>query len=257
MILLSFDIEEFDVPNQEYGKNLSFSEQMDLSKKGTLFILQILKNTNVKATFFCTANFAKNAPEIIKKIVKQGHELASHGFYHSQFSEEDYQKSKDVLEQISGVSIKGFRMARMMSVNYALQKKAGYLYDSSLNPTFLPGRYNHFRKPRTFFKNKYLTILPASVSPFLRVPLFWLSFHNFPFKMYCFLAKKTLRKDGYLNIYFHPWEFIDLHNKKFGLPFYFKKNSGQKMQKRLEKFIKKFQNEKNIFGRISDFLEGK
>ena len=255
MILLSFDIEEFDVPVVEYGMHLSFEEQMKYSIQGTNHILNILEKYKVKATFFCTANFANNSPQMVKKIVAKGHELASHGYYHSTFCDEDYEESKKQLEKITGYKIKGFRMARMKPVNYALIQNCGYRYDSSLNPTYLPSRYNHFNKPRTLFKNKYTTILPASVTPLIRFPLFWLSFHNLPYWVYKFFAKITLKKDGYLNIYFHPWEFVKLNDKKFGLPFYFRKNSGQNMIYRLEKLIKYFRDKNIPFTNIAHFLK--
>jgi peptidoglycan/xylan/chitin deacetylase (PgdA/CDA1 family) len=50
MILLSFDIEEFDMPF-EYGKSLGFDEQLAISTEGTLAILDILREANIKATF--------------------------------------------------------------------------------------------------------------------------------------------------------------------------------------------------------------
>ena len=84
MILLSFDVEEFDVPGVEYGANFSFKEQMDYSIRGTEKILTLLKKHSIKATFFITATFAKNAQETVAKIVADGHEIASHGYHHSQ-----------------------------------------------------------------------------------------------------------------------------------------------------------------------------
>jgi peptidoglycan/xylan/chitin deacetylase (PgdA/CDA1 family) len=54
MILLSFDIEEFDMPF-EYGKTISFDDQLSISTAGTLSILQILKKAGIKATFYCTS----------------------------------------------------------------------------------------------------------------------------------------------------------------------------------------------------------
>lgn len=57
MILLSFDIEEFDAP-LEHGVELPFEEQMRTSVEGTRKILACLARHRVKATFFCTANFA-------------------------------------------------------------------------------------------------------------------------------------------------------------------------------------------------------
>ena len=68
----------------------------------------------------------------------------------------------------------------------------------------------------------------SGVSPIFRIPLFWLSFHNFPLFFYKKLAIDVLKKDGYLNIYFHPWEFSDIKNKKFKLPGFTTKNTGTK-----------------------------
>ena len=82
MILLSFDIEEFDAP-LEHGVELPFEEQMRTSVEGTRKILACLARHRVKATFFCTANFALHAKDLILDIQKGGHEIASHGFYHS------------------------------------------------------------------------------------------------------------------------------------------------------------------------------
>jgi len=42
MVLLSFDIEEFDMPF-EYGKEIPFEDQLSISTEGTLKILAILK----------------------------------------------------------------------------------------------------------------------------------------------------------------------------------------------------------------------
>src|SRR5476651_2176639 len=116
MILLSFDIEEFDMPF-EYGKTIAFDEQLRISTEGTLKILAILHKHDVKATFYCTANYANNKPDIIRWIVEEGHEIASHGYYHSDFKPEHLKQSKDVLEQISGQTVQGYRMARMMPVD--------------------------------------------------------------------------------------------------------------------------------------------
>lgn len=54
MILLSFDIEEFDVP-REHQVDISMEEQIKVSVEGTNRILDCLKRNQVKATFFCTA----------------------------------------------------------------------------------------------------------------------------------------------------------------------------------------------------------
>lgn len=238
MFLLSFDIEEFDMPF-EYGKNIAFEDQISISIKGTHIILDLLVKHNLKATFFSTVVFAQNAPEIIARIKNEGHELASHTYYHSKFEVEHLLSSKLALEQLSGLPVTGFRMPRMMPVPDSEITAAGYTYNSSINPTWLPGRYNNLHISRTYFKLENVWQLPASVSPMFRIPLFWLSFHNFTLAIYKYLLKKTYRKDGYVNIYFHPWEFTDLTDKKrFGFPGYVSKNSGKAMEKRMDNLMR-------------------
>ena len=257
MILLSFDIEEFDMPF-EYARTISFDDQMAISIRGTQEILRILKKHEVKATFFCTATFALAAPQVINSIVEAGHEVASHGYYHSAFEVSHLAQSKQVLEQLTGQPVNGFRMARMMPVDEEEICKAGYVYNSSINPTYLPGRYNNLKKPRTSFFEKGVVQLPASVSPRLRIPLFWLAFHNFPLWLYRMLCNKTYRHDGYLNIYFHPWEFTDLKDKtRFGFPGYVSKNSGRQMSERMDQLIMGFKQQEKDFATIAEFLAHK
>src|SRR4051812_21698810 len=107
MVLLSFDIEEFDMPF-EYGKNIDFSDQIAISVHGSTTILDLLKKHSFKATFFSTATFAIHAPQIIERIKNEGHELASHGYYHSKFDKEDLLSSKLKLEELFGSEVVGF-----------------------------------------------------------------------------------------------------------------------------------------------------
>ncbi len=237
MILLSFDIEEFDMPF-EYGKSISFDDQIAISTTGTNIILDLLKKHRFKATFFSTVVFAENAPEIIIRIKEEGHELASHSYHHSKFEVADLATSKQELAKLFAGEIYGFRMPRMMPVDEMEIHKAGYIYNSSINPTWLPGRYNNLNVPRTYFKKANVLQLPASVSTFFRIPLFWLSFHNFPMALYRFFVNSAIKRDGYLNVYFHPWEFTDLTNKdRFGFPSYVSKNSGTLMISRMDNFL--------------------
>jgi len=253
MILLGFDVEEFDLP-LEYDRSISFDEQLLISTNGTNSILELLRSTNIKATFFCTANYALHKPDIITKIVNEGHEIASHGYYHSDFKPEHLKQSKEVLEDISGTEVTGFRMARMMPVDETEIKMAGYTYNSSINPTWLPGRYNNFDKPRTWFYDDGVLQIPASVSPLVRFPLFWLSFHILPLSVIKWISLATHRKDGYLNLYFHPWEFTNLHDKeKYDLPGYIAKNSGEPFTSRIKNFIEWAQSKGLGFSRTNDF----
>ncbi|MDI9309706.1 MAG: polysaccharide deacetylase family protein [Limnohabitans sp.] len=255
MILLSFDIEEFDMPF-EYGKEISFEEQMSISIDGTTKILDLLDKHNIKATFFSTATFAMNSKEVIDRIVKSGHEIASHNYFHTDFEVKHLKESKEKLEELTGTEVIGFRMPRMYPVDEKEVQKAGYTYNSSINPTYLPGRYNNFNKPRKYFYQDNVLQIPASVSPIIRFPLFWLSFHNLPMGIYKWLANWTYKKDGYLNIYLHPWEFTDLDKpEKFNFPGYVVKNSGDALVKRLDEFITHFKQKQYAFGTFKMFIE--
>jgi hypothetical protein len=162
----------------------------------------------------------------IRKISKH-HKITYYGFYHPQFCLEDLLKSKQTLAQITNTQIPGFRRVGLQPVDDAEIEKAGYEYNSSMNPTYIPGRYNYLSKPRTAYYTNQLLNLPISVTPLIRFPLFWLSFKNFPLSMIQLATQVTLETDSYLNIYFHPWEFTDI--SQFKLPGYFKKNFDRKI----------------------------
>ena len=235
MICLSFDIEEFDMP-KEYGYDIAFERQIAISRKGLTAILDLLKKHQMHATFFSTVVFAQQVPDLINRLIEEGHELASHTYYHSDFENEHLKRSKEALEQQFGVTVEGLRMPRMLEVSAEEVKKAGYRYNSSVNPTFLPGRYNKLHVPKRFFNENGLWQIPAAVSWF-RFPLFWLSFHNLPLWLYKFLLKRSVKSIGYAALYFHPWEFTDLHQKEFNFPAYVMRNSGEKMIARFDSLL--------------------
>lgn len=232
-IMLSFDVEEFDIP-LEYNHKIEMSEQMLIGKRGLDAILPTIEAHNITTTMFTTANFAMYYPDTIKALAYD-HEIASHTFFHSSFKNEDLLKSRLKLEEIIGMSVKGLRMPRMKKVDMALVKKAGYSYDSSIHPTWIPGRYNNLKLPRTMYAELGVQCLPASVSPNLRLPLFWLAFKNYPYHFFKRLVLKTLKKDGYVCLYFHPWEFTDINN--YSLPNYVKKHCGAALVERLSRLI--------------------
>jgi hypothetical protein len=231
--MLSFDVEEFDIP-LEYKQEIGIAEQMEIGKNGLDALIPIWEKYQTPCTLFTTANYALSFPETIKSL-SQKHEIASHTFYHSAFKNEDLLKSREALEQITGTKIYGLRMPRMRAVDMQEVLKAGYTYDSSINPTYLPGRYNNFNLPRTTYVQEGMTRVPASVSPGLRLPLFWLGFKNYPYWLFLKLCKQTLQKDKCLCLYFHPWEFTDI--SKYNLPNYVKKPDDKLLVARLEKLI--------------------
>ena len=236
-ILLSFDTEEFDVP-REHGVSFSLEEGMKVSIEGVTRILDCLQSNGVHATFFCTGNFAENAPAVMRRILDEGHEVACHGVDHWEPKETDFQQSKEIVERVTGIPVAGYRQPRMFSVNDAELERLGYSYDSSLNPAFIPGRYMHLSAPRTYFMKGNLMKIPSSVTPWLRFPLFWLSLHNLPESVYHRMVQRVLNHDGYFVTYFHPWEFYDLkEHPEFKLPFIIKNHSGEQMVNRLDNLI--------------------
>lgn len=255
MILLSFDIEEFDVP-REHGVDYSLEEGMKVSVEGTNRILDVLSENDVRATFFCTGNFAQNAPDVMKRIMDEGHEIACHGVDHFEPKESDFVLSKEIVEEICGVNVVGYRQPRMFPVVEAEIKKAGYLYNSSLNPAFIPGRYMHLDTPRTWFLKDGVVQIPSSVTPIIRFPLFWLSLHNLPQGLYHALVRRVLKKDGYFVTYFHPWEFYELkEHPEFKIPFIIKRNSGMDMVKRLDGLVKMLKKNGHEFITYKEFVE--
>ncbi len=246
-ILLSFDTEEFDVP-REQGVEISLERSMEVSVEGTTHILNILKENGVTATFFCTTTFAQNAPDVMKRIIEEGHEVASHGVDHWQPKESDVTVSKQILEDLCHCMVQGYRQPRMFPVENSELEQAGYRYNSSLHPTFIPGRYMHLNVSRTPFREGRLLQIPASVTPWLRLPVFWLACHHYPQWLYKRLCRRTLRHDGLFVIYFHPWEFYDLKaHREWKIPYTISHNSGEEMAKRLQRLIQTFKAENALF----------
>jgi hypothetical protein len=234
-ILLTFDLEEFDLP-LEFGCNISDQDQVSITNNGLKRLTGLLKKYNIHATFFATGFYADKNKEIIKSL-SATHEIASHSNRHSGFKITDPYDSKIKIERITGKQVYGFRMPRFLKINKAIIKAAGYSYDSSVNPAFIPGRYNNLFTQRKIHVDiiNNLTEIPVSVSPIIRFPLFWLSFKNIPFSIYFFMCNMTIRKDSYLHLCFHPWEFADLES--FNIPWYIKKLSGEPFSERFEKLI--------------------
>lgn len=251
-ILLTFDVEEFDLP-LEYNLQISAEEQMLIGRLGTLEIQELLTFQKTPSTLFTTATFAEHHVNLLKALSTEN-EIASHTFYHSSFDKEDLLNSRLVLQNISGQEINGLRMPRFKKIDTSWVSDAGYNYDSSINPTYIPGRYNNLKISRTIYKENDFFRFPVSVTPNFRIPLFWMLFKNIPYKVYKKLALETLKKDGYLSLYFHPWEFTDI--SKWKIPFYLKKHSQGQLTVKLNQLITDLKKEAE-FETITNFLSKK
>ena len=189
-------------------------------------LLELFDTKNIKATFFVLGWVAERYPDIVKKIVAQGHELASHGYSHqlvySQspevFREETY-KSKQILEEQGQQAVVGYRAA-----SYSITAKSlwaldiladlGFTWDSSIFP-IKHDRYGMPGSPERPYK--IITSSGAEITEFplttakigrLSVPAAGGGY----FRQYPYFLSKFLFNRASLNqtrpqiFYLHPWE---------------------------------------------------
>ena len=245
LALLSFDVEQFDIPT-EYGIEIPVDQQFEIGRGGLATVLELLDSCSAPATFFITAEFALRFPRLIRsitdRVVGEGgrHEIASHGYTHGDLESGHLQASREVLEKTTGQPVRGFRRARMAPTDPFAVAAAGYTYNASENPIWLPGRYNHCFKPRrpsiVGTPSGPLVQIPASATPLVRVPLFWLAFKNMPLGVTKLASRWVLASDGSLNTYFHPWEFMDIGS--YALPRVVKAMDGRPLLDRLGAYIR-------------------
>lgn len=232
-ILLSFDVEEFDLP-REFGGEIAPEEQMRLGREGLDLALGLLECRGVRSTLFVTATFARRFPDAVRAAAAR-HEIASHGMTHGELRPGDLAESRRVLGEIAGAEVRGFQRARMERTDPAAVRAAGYAYQSSENPIYLPGRYNNLCGPRRPYERAGLLNIPASATPVLRWPLFWLSVKNAPIWVSVLASRWVLAEGSPLVLYFHPWELCDLSG--FRLPRLVGRVSGEAMRAKLGRFL--------------------
>ncbi len=246
-ILLTFDVEEFDFVN---GK-----DKFEISKKGLQEIEILLDKYNIKVTFFTTLKFAEKYPKFIKELEKKGHEIASHGYIHSDSYLESMEKLEKVIKKVKklGLDVKGFRAPRYEIKGISDLEKFGFKYDSSLHPTCIPGRYFNIFKSRKIHKKGNILEIPPSVLPLIRLPIFWLAFKNFGKTYAKIFTRINFLFSDYTMLVFHPWEFSDL--RKIKMMKIMKTKSGKELLKMLENYIVFCKNRGYEFSTINDYLE--
>ncbi len=190
----------------------------------TTKILQLLKTANTKATFFCLGWVAERAPDLIRTIADQGHEIACHGMDHQRvfrFSEkeffDDVSRAKSLLEDASGKPVNGYRapsfsMSQETWGFYHQLVAAGFRYSSSL----VPAQTDHYGAsglPRTPFypiENCNFVELPMTVAEVFgrTVPASGGGyFRLLPSMIAEWLMKKARQQTGLGTVfYMHPWE---------------------------------------------------
>jgi len=83
----------------------------------TLEVLELLKKYNAKATFFCIGKNIETHPEILQKVISEGHLVGNHSYSHSKFFDfynakqirEEIQKTDALLEKYTSKKINFFR----------------------------------------------------------------------------------------------------------------------------------------------------
>ena len=185
-------------------------------------ILDMLAKHDTKATFFTLGWIAERYPDLIRQIVAQGHELASHGYGHERASDmtedaffADIQLAKVILEDLSGAEVQGYR-APSFSIGtgnlwaFDCLARAGYRYSSSIYPI----AHDHYGMPdsprfayevrpglleipvttlRAFGRN-----FPSSGGGYFRL---------LPYPLSRWMLGRVNAADQEAGIfYFHPWE---------------------------------------------------
>jgi peptidoglycan/xylan/chitin deacetylase (PgdA/CDA1 family) len=235
-VCLTFDIEEF-VPLLEFGKEINPSEMFEVGYYGCKELLKLLSRFNISSTFFITKNFALRFPEIVKKIAKRKNEIGLHTFA------KNYKmiaKEKEILEKISGRKVNGIRFHHFLPSSFLInflkcEDKKEIRYDSSLSPTYVPGRYNNLLSTRNPKIINGIVEIPISVVPLFRLPFSFVWFRILGIDYAKLCTYISIKKSNFLILYFHNWEFFDLSG--FDLPFYIKNRTGKFMEKLMEEYI--------------------
>ena len=184
-------------------------------------ILQLLDDAGTKATFFTLGWIAERYPQLVREIVANGHELASHGHAHLRASEQteagfyaDIQLAKIVLEDVAGHEVKGYR-APSFSIGrdnlwaFDCLERAGYRYSSSIYPI----RHDHYGMPDApRFAHAVGGLLEIPVTTVRSLRRNWPAsgggyFRLLPSGVSRWLLKRVNEVDRQAAVfYFHPWE---------------------------------------------------
>lgn len=205
--------------------------------ESTTLTLALLKQYNVKATFFVLGAVARKNKQLIRSIVDSGHEVASHGFRHHLAYEQtpkafyrDVYCARKLLEDITGTSVIGYRAPNFSITDqnpwaHDLLFEAGYRYDSSVFPTRHP-RYSNLDKPRVAYfqsleQQRSLVVFPLAVAQLqlgkmsIPCPIGGGAYWRLLPRSYIKWGLDQLQKSGLAaNCYLHPWE-LDVHQPVF------------------------------------------
>ncbi|HYA46635.1 MAG TPA: XrtA system polysaccharide deacetylase [Burkholderiales bacterium] len=185
-------------------------------------VLGLLDESGAKATFFTLGWIAERYPQLVRRIVAEDHELASHGYGHhratdqhrAEFSQ-DICKAKTLLEDLAGAEVKGYR-APSFSVGkrnpwaFDCIAEAGYRYSSSVYPI----RHDHYGMPDAprfpHESRDGLLEIPVTTARLLNTNLPAGGggyFRLMPYALSRSLIRRVNDVEGRPAVfYFHPWE---------------------------------------------------
>lgn len=185
-------------------------------------ILAMLAVRQTKATFFTLGWIAERYPQLVRDIVAQGHELASHGYGHQRASDlsqadffADIDSAKKLLEDVGGVAVQGYR-APSFSIGannlwaFDSLARAGYRYSSSIYPI----AHDHYGMPDAprFAHEARAGLLEVPVTTLRMGGRNFPSsgggyFRLLPYALSRWMLRRVNERDGQPAIfYFHPWE---------------------------------------------------
>ena len=226
---LSIDFEDF---NHDLKRSLGIWDtgplNTDLLWDKYNVINDIYKKCNSEqgrfGTFFCTGIIAAKEPSLIKRISDDGHEIACHYNHHDlMYDKSDYEieknlvEAKNLLEEASGQSLKGFRapyfaIDKKNMNQYKLVEKY-FSYDSSFICTSKK-EVREFKKKMQLKKLKILPIFQKKLSK-LTCRLGGSYLKLFPYFYTDWMVKMSIENGFEPHIYLHPYEFGKA--EKFGV----------------------------------------
>jgi polysaccharide deacetylase family protein (PEP-CTERM system associated) len=224
---MSVDVESwvhrpvFNVPLSEQTKELDEGHVL----RSTKIILELFRKYRTKATFFVLGTVAEWYPELIEAMKNDGHEIGIHGYTHKRLCnhtrksfEEEIKKTISILNSM-GVNPRGYRSPAFSTADflYEILSENGIAYDSSIIPVKTPLYDGTSYDCYPFMTGWGIVEIPCSVLKIskLRIPAGGFYLRLFGSRMNYILFKKIEKRYGIAVMYFHPWEILDIANKKY------------------------------------------
>ena len=221
---MSIDVEDwFQVENlRSVYPRSKWDEQELRVRVGTERALQILADGEARATFFVLGWIAERCPDLVRCIHAAGHEIASHGYNHDLVYDlgpdgfrEDVTRSKQLLEDITGAEVVGYRAPNFSITRDSLWApeilaELGFLYDSSVYPMLYHDRYgldDYGLQP--FDWPCGLREVPMAVARYGKASLPVSGggyFRLFPYRLTRAGLRRINQQNKRFTFYLHPWE---------------------------------------------------